>query len=359
MVQIIKSGPSTVTMRQQALDQAFGNIAEGIGKYQQQEQANAQTMRQQALQAQDTAFKLREAGYDVTPEQVAQSQAPAPQQGFFDRLIGKEMPVQERPDLFAKRTDQYNQKQELERAKYQRELESSDLDRKTKESTIRKNEFEMGQTSAMAPFKRQREQADLNKTIAETNRIANEGKNGKQMSAADVGKYNEGNRLPGMLTDLRKSISSSQDMFGPVAGRVAGFNPYNEKAKTLDSQLRTSAQSIGSFLEGGVLRKEDEEKYAKMLPQLSDTPEIASNKLDLIEKLLVDKQRSTVDALKNSGYDTAGIQREFAPTRVPEVLGKNQGYGNASATIDQAEVMKQVKAAGLSREEKLRQLRGK
>ena len=39
-------------------------------------------------------------------------------------------------------------------------------------------------------------------------------------------------------------------------------------------------QTVGKALEGGVLRKEDEEKYKKILATLADTPETAIYKIE-------------------------------------------------------------------------------
>jgi len=41
-------------------------------------------------------------------------------------------------------------------------------------------------------------------------------------------------------------------------------------------------QTVGKALEGGVLRKEDEDKYKKILATITDTPETALYKIDAI-----------------------------------------------------------------------------
>lgn len=75
MVQIIQSGPSASTIRQQALDKAYSGIVQGIGAYQQQEQQKALTQRQQALEDQKQKASSVEAlvkgGYDVNPTNLA------------------------------------------------------------------------------------------------------------------------------------------------------------------------------------------------------------------------------------------------------------------------------------------------
>lgn len=159
----------------------------------------------------------------------------------------------------------------------------------------------------------------------------------KRLPADKVLSVNEGNVIPNMLGDIRQTIAANEDTFGPVAGRLASANPWNEKTKTMDAQLRSAAQAFGRYMEGGVLRKEDEEKYQKMFPQLTDTPAVAQNKLDLVDRLLKNKQASNIEALKLSGYDTRGVSgnADLRAPSAPQVLTRgSQKSGQAIAGGD-------------------------
>ena len=61
-------------------------------------------------------------------------------------------------------------------------------------------------------------------------------------------------------------------------------------------------------MEGGVLRKEDEEKYSKMLPQTTDTREVAKQKLDGVKRMLDQKRQGYLSDFSASGYDTSGLE---------------------------------------------------
>lgn len=113
----------------------------------------------------------------------------------------------------------------------------------------------------------------------------------------------QGSQIPNQLKDLSSVIDSNKDLFGPVAGRAGAANPYDTQAQTIDAQMRASSQAFGRYMEGGVLRKEDEDKYRKMFPQLTDTPEVARNKLAVVNRLLTQKQNADVSALRDQGYD--------------------------------------------------------
>ena len=157
---------------------------------------------------------------------------------------------------------------------------------------------------------------------------ASRGRGGGQMKPTEVAKFNEGNNAPLVLKDLHGLVDANADIFGPVAGRIAGNNPWNEQSKTIDAQLRQAAQVVGSYLEGGKLMKDDEVKYRNMLPNLADSPEVAKNKLTLVERLIAQRQNSNLDALRGSGYDVSSIDHglqvpalphggQVAPTRDP------------------------------------------
>ena len=132
MVQIIQSGPTAATLRQQALNQAFGNIASGLSAYQKQEEQDAKTQRQQALQEMQLTQDLRKQGYDVSQDQVSQFLKPTEKQGFIDKLLGNEAPKQEKIDLYGKRTAEWTAAQERQKAKQIREDEISTLDLENK-----------------------------------------------------------------------------------------------------------------------------------------------------------------------------------------------------------------------------------
>lgn len=147
----------------------------------------------------------------------------------------------------------------------------------------------------------------------------------KQLPPDKVLSVNEGNTIPSMLKEISQTIEANQKEFGPISGRAASLNPWNEKVQTIDAQMRAAAQAFGRYMEGGVLRKEDEEKYRKMFPNLSDTPEVAANKLAIVDKLLVEKQNSNVGALKAQGYDVSGIDKQLALANTPEILRGGKG----------------------------------
>lgn len=170
---------------------------------------------------------------------------------------------------------------------------------------------------------------------------AGTGNDGKILPASNVVSLNEGQAVARMLPEVESALKENESLFGPVTGRVGGANPYDTKSQTVDARFRTASQAFGRFMEGGVLRKEDEEKYRKMFPQLSDTAPVAKNKLSIVRRQLAQKYESDRDALGGAGYNTSGAGRLDIP---PSLFGAAQGGDSAS-------IVKAGLAAGKSREQ--------
>lgn len=130
----------------------------------------------------------------------------------------------------------------------------------------------------------------------------------KKLTANMIKKINEGNAIPDMLSNVSGLIEENKGDFGPVEGRLRSANPYDTDAQALNAEMRAKSQAFGRFMEGGVLRKEDEEKYKKMFPSLADTHEVAQEKLRVVEDLLAQKQGSDLDAFAAQGFDITGLE---------------------------------------------------
>lgn len=141
----------------------------------------------------------------------------------------------------------------------------------------------------------------------------------------------QGAQIPKQLDGIDATLTQNEKLFGPMQGRMGAMNPYDTASQSVDAQLRSTAQAFGRYMEGGVLRKEDEEKYRKMFPQLSDTPDVARNKLQIVRKLLVDKQNADTEALAAQGYDTSGFQK-LPDATLPKNLSRDMSSPNEAGS---------------------------
>lgn len=138
---------------------------------------------------------------------------------------------------------------------------------------------------------------------------------GRQLPPNSILAVNEGKAVARMLPEVETALQQNEALFGPAMGRFGQVNPYDTQAQTVDARMRTASQAFGRFMEGGVLRKEDEEKYRKMFPQLSDTPVVAQNKLSIVRRMLAQKYQSDRQSLGDSGYDVGGLgELEIPPS---------------------------------------------
>jgi hypothetical protein len=122
---------------------------------------------------------------------------------------------------------------------------------------------------------------------------------GKPLSGGEVKDLADSRSVIAGLQDLRGTLKQYEQFIGPVSG-LAALNPYSDAVKA-DSAIKLVTQRVGKILEGGVLRKEDEIKYKKILADLRDTPETAIFKVDNIIATIERDMQIYRDELRASG----------------------------------------------------------
>lgn len=158
-----------------------------------------------------------------------------------------------------------------------------------------------------------------------------EGGSGKPLLAGEIDNlaaYTSG------MTELANLMDEAQDT-GTVAwaqsktpNLIAQYTGWGVDAKSRQAALDAAKQSIGKAMEGGVLRKEDEAKYIKILPTLKDAPEVARRKIrDLISKMRRDSQ-NYLSILESAGRDTERIRPvlDRAGLKAEELAGMRDPY---------------------------------
>ena len=93
---------------------------------------------------------------------------------------------------------------------------------------------------------------------------------------------------------------------GPI-GSLKRFNPYDTDAQAFQQYVNTYKQVIGKGLEGGVLRKEDESKYDKIIPRMGDTEAVLMRKAQQLKEMLINKYNTDLEALYKAGYSTGNF----------------------------------------------------
>lgn len=99
----------------------------------------------------------------------------------------------------------------------------------------------------------------------------------------------------GVIADTKTGLASLQNLSqnisknganSPIIGDIRAKNPWDTTAQSLQADIATTRQIVGKALEGGVLRKEDEVKYKKILPTVGDTDAVAQYKIQALINLI-------------------------------------------------------------------------
>lgn len=125
----------------------------------------------------------------------------------------------------------------------------------------------------------------------------------------------DANRLADIATSLDQAEQIAKSVTDPgTLARVQSWAPsfvteftggWGEGAKAQNALIALVRQIVGKGLEGGVLRKEDEQKYKDILPRIGDTKELITDKLANLTHTLEAKRANTLDALQDSGYEVS------------------------------------------------------
>ena len=158
-----------------------------------------------------------------------------------------------------------------------------------------------------------------------------------RLSPNETIKVQDGRDAYKAIKSLRESMKGKSHLFGPVKGTIGSWNPYNEEAQVMESEIGSSRQVAAKFLEGGVLRAEDEKKYKKMMPTLGDSFEVAQKKTEIVINKLIDKANGYVDALGGGGYNVSQFEKlvkELEAFR--EENRQESGISSSAGAIDKA-----------------------
>ncbi|MFA5266259.1 MAG: hypothetical protein WC378_20740 [Opitutaceae bacterium] len=127
----------------------------------------------------------------------------------------------------------------------------------------------------------------------------------------------------GQVRDMVSGLEDPKNPTGPVA-YMRGLNPFDVEGQGVKQLIASTKQLVGKALEGGVLRKEDEAKYGKILPREYDTLPVARKKTQQLIDMLNNVYSAQRDSYKKAGFDVS---------QFPESVGG----GEARPNVTQAE----------------------
>lgn len=130
--------------------------------------------------------------------------------------------------------------------------------------------------------------------------------------AEDIAAIDEGIKLSKGLVFKQGDTGILPSIGGAMPDAVTNLTGFGVGAKQRQGVINLVKQIIGKGLEGGVLRKEDESKYEKILPTLSDHPRVVASKVNNLLKTLEQKRSIRLDALEDAGYNVSRFRERGA-----------------------------------------------
>jgi hypothetical protein len=129
------------------------------------------------------------------------------------------------------------------------------------------------------------------------------------------------------ITDIDTGIKEADALNAAIAGRtgtgswvganlpdfVTNLTGLGTESKQRQAIIDRIRQMIGKTLEGGVLRKEDEIKYAKILPTIGDPPDVVATKIAGLRETLQRKRETTLESLDDAGFNVEAFKARGAP----------------------------------------------
>jgi hypothetical protein len=157
----------------------------------------------------------------------------------------------------------------------------------------------------------------VRRSLAEGMTPANNREQGRPVTSGDA------NRIADLDTSLSDLDVVEQAITDPgTMAKIQSLAPtwvseltggWSDDAKQQNAVIARVRQVIGKALEGGVLRKEDEEKYKAILPVIGDSKAVAKAKVEGLRKALIQRKQTTLDALEDASFDVSGFRN-----RVPD-----------------------------------------
>ncbi len=149
----------------------------------------------------------------------------------------------------------------------------------------------------------------------------------RNITSGDAGRISE---ITNSLNDLKtlrstlegnESTGTSAAVGAALPKFVTDLTGVGTSAKQKQAVIDRVKQVIGKALEGGVLRKEDEYKYTKILPTIGDSPAVVKSKLDGLEQALEDKRETFLSSLEDAGYNTTRFRARQETGKKKDSLG--------------------------------------
>lgn len=168
---------------------------------------------------------------------------------------------------------------------------------------------------------------------------ANTREQGRAVTSGDAGRIADFDTsmddlgVLGSVLSASGSTGTTAKIGAGVPNWVTEYTGWGADAKKKQALIDRVKQVIGKALEGGVLRKEDEVKYEKILPTVGDPNDLVLSKLAGLGDAIKLRRTRTIESLEDAGYDVSKFQARGSMgsdrnlSAVPDLNGVKPGMG--------------------------------
>lgn len=188
----------------------------------------------------------------------------------------------------------------------------------------RGQDFELEKEGVKAGLDRDKEQRGYENRLELQRRAFAERRNertdqekSKPISDTHVSAISDTDRGIEQIDKIIDLVYKNKNIIGPVVGRVTSIplaGKYATESKNVQAEIARVRQVIGKAIEGGVLRKEDEEKYKDIVGEITDSPEVLIAKLRSLSKDLQLGKSTLLKNLEKTGRNVSKFS-ESSPAR--------------------------------------------
>lgn len=164
---------------------------------------------------------------------------------------------------------------------------------------------------------------------AEGWRSGNTREQGRPVNSGDANRLADFDTSLNELEVLDKTVSGSTGTSAKIGASlpnwVTNLTGRGVSAKQKQASIDRVKQVIGKALEGGVLRKEDEVKYEKILPTIYDEPQVVASKLQGLRSALNQRRQTLLENLSDAGFDVTRFSQGGTSDAAVDALIKKYG----------------------------------
>lgn len=160
----------------------------------------------------------------------------------------------------------------------------------------------------------------------------------KILNAKEITKFSDSSTAREGIIDFMGFIKENPDLMGVLA-KVKSKNPFQsftpEEANML-GKWKEIRQTLGKTLEGGVLRDADWAKYADIIGDINNNPQVAITRLKALKYELERKYINDYNSFTGSRYDTSAFGDKARKIKIDaDERAANQGGSDSMLTVKQ------------------------